>query len=393
MSEYVQASGEKPRLVIVSGYGHDPFTPRGQRTSWLVEELGRRWDVELIAMDHKPSSAKPGGTGTRTASLRRLAARLLYSVLLDRSEPWAFRRFRRGLSGAEGAVLIVSPWSPAVYASRALAKAGIPYVVDAGDPWLLTFGDSRLPRAAWRIRRDEGFLWKRAAGAILTTEPQREALAEQFPGLEILVRPNGYRPVAPPPPAPPREPGVLRIAHYGILSATRIDPVPLLLELARSGRWREIELDQYGDDFGAGLDRLDGLVRIRHLEPVPWERVVAGAGAYDLALAIAYPFPKLLPSKAIEYSTLPIPRLALTNAIATDALRRFAAERGGWLAVSAGEADIAAKVADFLDRGWTPSELAPDPRDAWPAVAAEVATFASQLLDRRTRPTAEVTAR
>jgi len=373
-------------LVVVSGYGNDKLTPRGQRTRWLVDALRGDWEVEVVAMPEKPSSARPGGTSQRRAGLRRLAGRIVYGVLLDRWEPWAVRRFWRWRPEAEGAVLIASPWSPVVYASRRLVAARIPYLVDVGDPWVLTAEVDLAGAPTWRAHRDETFLWEHASAAIVTTGAQANSLRALFPELPILIRPNGFTVVDLPPPVErQRDPSVLRLAHFGILSASRIDPVPFLADLARSGRWRLIVLDQFGDDFGVGMDRVPTGVSVRHHTPRPWSEVIASAADYDAALVIAYPLPKLLPSKTIEYSTLPLPRIALTNPDPADALRQYAADHSGWCPVSNGEPDIADRVAAHVDRSWSAAELAPRAADAWPAVAVKLADFTSEQLGEGSR--------
>ena len=303
--------------------------------------------------------------------------------MLDRWEPWSFRHLRNWRPGAGAGLIIASPWSPAIYAARRLARAGIPYALDVGDPWVLTAKVMKPPTPPWRAPRGEKALWSQAAGAIVTTEAQAADWRGLYPQMPLLIRPNGFKPVeAPVRPGVQRDGHgrVLRLAHFGILSAGRIDPVPLLTELWRSGRWRSIEFSQFGNDFGAGLDRVPIGVEVIHHDPLPWHEVAQRCGEFDAVLVVAYPSSALLPSKAIEYSTLPLPRIALTNADPSDALRHFAADHEGWLAVSNGEPDVAARVEQHLAREWTEAELAPDPDDAWPAVSARIVEFLEQVL-------------
>lgn len=375
---------DRRRLAIVSGYGRDPYTPRGQRTKYLVEALQEHWDTALLAFENHRWAATRDGSKARLAPARRLAAKALGTVLLDRWEPWSVRHLARWRPVCDGAVLIASPWSPAVYAGRRLVAAGIPYVLDLGDPWVLTHADPLMVPVG-RATRAERFLWEHAAGAVLTTEAQRAPFQEMFPDLPMLVRPNGYNVVEMPSPARERtDSRRLRIGHLGILSRYRVDPVPMLLELAHSGNWDEIELIQYGEDFGAGLERLrDAGVRVEHNESRPWAEVARRLPELDLMLVVAYPLPMLLPSKAIEYSAVPLPRMALTNPEAEDALRLFSAAHQGWLAVSPGEPDIPARVLAHVERDWSAAQLAPLPEDAWPAVASSVADFVNERLNRR----------
>ncbi len=369
--------------MVVSGYGYDEVTPRGQRTKRLVEALGNEWDVELVAIEGHRWNASPDGSDPRFARLRAPLVRTVRKGLLDRWEPWSIRNLARWRPHADAALLIASPWSPVAYASRRLAQAGIPYVVDVGDPWVLTAGDYEPPVPLRRARRAERFLWEHAAGAIVTTTPQHEPFQKMFPELPILVRPNGYKPVnsAPAPAAAPHDPEKLRVAHLGILSVQRIDPAPFFLELQRSGLWRSVELNQFGEDFGTGLDRLVAAgVRVEHNAARPWREIVTQASEFDAVLVVSYPLPVLLPSKAIEYSALPLPRIALTNPNPDDALREFARTHAGWLAVSNGEADLARRVKELVRRPWSADELAPAPEDAWPVVAAQIADFVTSCL-------------
>jgi hypothetical protein len=378
-----RTGGARRRLIIVSGYGNDALTPRGQRTRRLVEALGD-WDLDLIAMRDKPSSARPGGTSPRRAAFRRQVGALLYRVLFDRWEPWSLRHLRGWRPDADAALLIASPWSPVVYASRRLVKAGIPYVVDVGDPWVLTSDAKMPPPPPRRAGRAERFLWEHAVGAVVTTRAQFERLHAMFPDLPVMTRPNGYKPVESRGPVitpRPRDDSRLRIAHFGILSAGRIDPVPFLADLQRSGRWRSIVFSQFGDDFGVGLDRVPEGVRVEHHSPRPWDAVIESAPEFDAALVVAYPLPALLPSKAVEYSTLPLPRIAVTNPDPDDALREYARDRAGWLALSNGEPEIGRRVWEHIERSWSAAELAPAEEDAWPAVATRIAEFVTTCVD------------
>jgi hypothetical protein len=200
-----------------------------------------------------------------------------------------------------------------------------------------------------------------------------------FPDLPIMIRPNGYKPierVTALPASMPRDASSLRIAHFGILSPARIDPVPFIVDLQRSGRWQSIVFCQFGDDFGVGLDRVPlDVVRIERHPPQSWEEVVERAPEFDTALVVAYPLPALLPSKAVEYSTLPLPRIALTNPDPDDALREYVQNHQGWLALSHGEPDIGRRVWEHVQRPWSPTELAPSAEDAWPEVTAQIAEF------------------
>ena len=193
-AERQQARSSQPRLVVVSYAAHAPFSPRGIRTRELLERLQDEWTIELVA---RPSAAgSTGGAHRPVRSLIRRAGRRVHSALLfDKYELWSRRRFRSWSPDADGALLIAFPFSPVFYASRRLAERQIPFVVDAGDPWVLTGADPAVSGAALaRARTAERQLWATAAGAILTTEAQARALSALFPHLKLLVRPNGFAP-------------------------------------------------------------------------------------------------------------------------------------------------------------------------------------------------------
>lgn len=340
----------------------------------------------MVAMPGKPSYALPDGSTPRRVRLRRRAVTPLRKVLLDRFEPWSARRLFRWRPDVDAAVLIGAPWSPIVYASRRLVAAGIPYVVDVGDPWALT-SVGKPPIPLRRATRAERFVWKYAAGAVVTTRSQQAQLQAHFPDLEIMVRPNGYTPIEHLPTrsrARPVDDGSLRIAHFGMLAPTRIDPVPFIRELHRSGLWRSIVFSQFGEDHGVGLDRLAlDSVRIEHHPRQPWEQLVERSSEFDAALVVAYPRKMQLPSKTVEYSTLRLPRIALTNADPDDSVREYVADRPGWLVVSNGEPDIARRVWEHVRQPYSARRLAPRAEDAWPVVADRIAEFVSRCVGRR----------
>lgn len=370
------------RLAVVSGYGLKTLTPRGQRTHWVVESLERGWDVELTALPAEEPAAGVA-TGNGSPPWRRLAGDAVRSTLLDKWEPWSMRRLGRWQPQVEGGLLIAYPWSPVTYAARRLRDAGLPYVVDAGDPWVLTSPgtDTRL-LAKYRGRRAEGEIWSGATGAVVTTRQQADVIASHFPALPILIRPNGYDPIpdgiAATAPTEERDPEHLRIVHYGMLTFVRVDVSKLLERLAAAGRWKRITFTQYGDDHAGMLARAPASVEVEFRPALPWVEVLACASQYDVAIVVGNWLTGQLPSKAIQYMTLPIPRLALSERESDDALAEYVSGRPAWLALAKDEPEAAERLRRHLEHEWSAADLAPPPEEAWPRVAERIAGFVEQ---------------
>jgi glycosyltransferase involved in cell wall biosynthesis len=374
--------GKRPRMAVVSWNAAQPFSPRGERTRALAEALRAHWDVELIG-------GPPRGPGSRpragaAALLRRRARAVADLVLLDKHEPWSRARFRRWPADVDGALLIGYPFSPVSEAARALRAAGVPYVVDAGDPWVLTGPGPNRFVGRWRSLRAERRLWAGAAGAIVTTREQARVLSSLFPALPLLVRPNGYEPVGPataPVDAPLRD-GRLRLVHFGNLYAARLDVRGFLEQLRATGPWAEISLTLYGQDWTGILRRPPSGVTVRLEDPLPWPAAVRTAREFDLALAVGNVNPAQLPSKAVQYLALPIPRLALVESLAhSAALGEYVSDKPGWLVVGLDTPDPGTAVAQHLSRTWTAAALHPPASEAWPVVAGEIAGFVEKCLN------------
>ncbi|HKB50515.1 MAG TPA: hypothetical protein VKC63_03695 [Solirubrobacterales bacterium] len=354
------------------------MAPRGQRTQNLVKELGKRWEVELVALPPQTFGRRDAPVA-RQPFLRRMLGSLMRSVALDRWEPWSVRRLRRWQPDVDAALLVGYPWSPVSRAARRLASLGIPYVVDAGDPWVLT-EELALPRtiSIWRSKRAELPIWHGAAGAVVTTPQQGDRLQRMFPHLHILVRPNGYVPTPVPaaaPGRPSRDPTSLTLAHFGTLSGIRVDVGPLLAALQRSGHWRTITFAQFGDDYAGMLMRVPKGIRVDRHPSQPWEEIVARVCDFDAAVVLGNQRGDLLPSKTVQYLTLPIPRLAVTAGESEEALAVYAEAQPGWLVASAEEAEAPQRLWEHLAHDWSEPELAAPAAESWPNVAAEVASF------------------
>ncbi|MEZ5079025.1 MAG: hypothetical protein R2725_16475 [Solirubrobacterales bacterium] len=369
------------RIAVVSLHAHRALAPRGERTRHLVARLRRDWEVELVAPPAAMATGGAAGSG-RSSLPRRAAARAVAATLLDKWEPWSARNLGRWQSRVDAALLIGHPFSPLVYAARRLRAAGIPYAVDVGDPWVLTTaGHGMRGVALWRARRAERRLWQGAAAAVLTTAGQAAGVSEVSPELATLVRPNGYDGSSPPGEwaiAPVTAGSPLRIAHFGMFNNQRLDPRPLLARLAGSGLWSRVSLAQFGDDFAGFLDRPPAGVEVERHPAYPWQQVLNRATDFDLAVVVGNVNPSQLPSKAVQYLTLPIPRLAISRG--DDSLAAYLADKPGWLVLGAEREDAPAAVRAHLDRNWSAAQLDAPRSESWPAVADAIADFLERRL-------------
>jgi hypothetical protein len=347
--------------------------------------LERDWSVKLVAA---PASSDVSGSTHVGRSLGSKVANFVHSsILLDKFELWSLRRLRAAHRGVSGALLIGFPYSPVAYAARHCIRHGIPYVVDMGDPWVLT-ADRPLVRGLgrYRARRAERDLWANADGAIVTTERQARELRQIAPQLDVLVRPNGYS-AAEVGSGARRDRArflgsVLRLAHFGELSSVRVPVEPLLAAIARSGRWHHVEFHQYGSDWTGRLRAQRDVGVVVH-SPRPWPEIVDLASRYDAAIVIANRDPKQLPSKTIDYLQLPIPRVAVVGDEASDSVVDYVADKPGWITVRADGGDAADRIAKHISRLWAPADLRPPSSESWESVAASVAAFVERTLRHR----------
>lgn len=366
---------------MVSYLARSSFSPRGVRTRRIIEALADRWQVQLI------SGPPPRDAGRRSVarhgwdySLYRLHA----SLAMDRYEAWSIRHLACWRAKGDGALLIGYPFSPIAYAAYALRRAGVPYVVDIGDPWTLTARAlGTEPHSPWRGGQAERNVWGAAAGAILTTEPQAAALTEMFPRLPTLVRPNGYDEAnvsALPVRVPPTD-GELHLGHFGRLYGPRVDVGRALNGLARSGNWRRVVVHQFGEVERGTLDSVGKEVQVIIQPARPWREIQQTSARLSAVLVVGNVSPAQLPSKVIDYLTLPAPRVALVRGRGDDAIVEYLRDKRGWLVAAADSPDLAAKIDAHLDREWTDAELGPPSAEAWPIVAERVATFIAERFD------------
>ena len=114
----------------------------------------------------------------------------------------------------------------------------------------------------------------------------------------------------------------------------RVDVMPFLRRLSRSGMWKWIEVHQFGPDRTAALAEPPPRVKSVFHAPRPWSDVIGTTRDFDAAIAIGNLNPAQLPSKVIDYLVLPVPRIAITANPQLDATARYVADKVGWLVMS-----------------------------------------------------------
>ena len=373
----------KRQAIVVSFAGGAPNSPRAQRARMIATAFERDLSlpVEQIPAPGRPYAVDAGIAPGATLP-RRAALKLLSPFVLDQYEPGAFRLFRRWTPQGLGAVLIGWPFSPLFWAARRLVAAGVPYVLDVGDPWVLTPKEDTQEwgRLSGRLAGAESYLWEHAAGGVVTTAGQAEALGALFPRLQLLRRPNGYfdvrgdAPWPDPRPGPSRE---LRLVQFGSVYPVRLAIGDWLSRLRREGGFDRLHFVNYGASGAPELLESDDpgvVVEVR--APVELRETWLVARDFDAAVVTGNKDPAQLPSKAIQYLTLPIPRLGLTADDGHDELTRFAGNKPAFLAVDIRSADGPALALAHLRRPWSERELWPAVSESWPAAAREVVEFA-----------------
>lgn len=384
-SDIIESRADSAPVIAMVARAFRTFSPRLTRRRLVAEALAAAgWRPIFWPDVQEPTIAE-----SKTSRPIRREARVLAEkyLLLDRFElASAFGRHQLKRLAIDAGYLAVPTFSTPIAAAKSLRSMGKPYVVDTGDPWALhgpVFDERRLVRI--RARRLERQLYEGAAGVVVTTPSQAATLSAMFPGKPILTRVGGFQGVPDPPliPSGPRGNGpVLRLAHFGRFDRpVRLDPLPFLESLAAAGIWDEVVLTQFGPDPRMLPEPSRPDVTIEHRDLVPWPEAVRQAERFDAALVIGNsPAHRMqLPSKAIEYLSLPIPRIALSSG-QDDALYRYALDGPGYLVVLDGDMAAGRLVADHLRRDWDPREMEAPPGESWGAVAEEVARFVGRCI-------------
>jgi hypothetical protein len=369
--------------------GDLPISPRIQRTAHLTSALEREFGLRVARV--------PDDLARRRGSSppRGLVRKALGPLVLDHLEIPARMMTRDWRPSGRGALLIGWPYSPIYVAASRLVAAGVPYVVDIGDPWVLTDPtpvpwSRRLSQR--RAKAAETFLWRHAAAGVVTTETQARSLRALFPRLELLVRPNGYLAAGEPPVgALPADvvvgDGELRLVHFGAINSARVSIGRWLSSVPGAAGIRRVRLANYGPvDRPELLQAGNPAVSVETYEPVDWARACQIARTFDAAVVIANANPAKLPSKAIQYLTLPVPRIALTAGGDGGELAAFAANRPGFIAVDLDSREDIPRMRSHLRRAWSGEELRPSPGDSWAEVAREIVEFAVRSWDRAAPP-------
>jgi hypothetical protein len=384
-------------LVSFAEFAGDlPISPRVQRTAHLTTALEGELEFPVARVpDHLGQALQPA----EESLARSLARKALGPLVLDPLEVPARRVMRGWKPSGRGALLIGWPYSPISVAASHLVAAGIPYVVDIGDPWVLT----DLTPAPWRRRLSllrakaaESFLWRHAAAGVVTTETQASSLRALFPDLELLVRPNGYLTAADDDALDRRTSraemasgGELRLVHFGSINSARVPIGEWLSTLRGAPGIRRVRFANYGPvgrpEF---LQSGDPAVVVEAHDPVDWARACQIARNFDAAVVVANANPAKLPSKAIQYLTLPVPRIALTPSSNGGELAAFAAQRPGFIAVGLDSPEDIPRMITHLSRVWPEEELSPSAGDSWAEVAREVVRFTIESWERARPPRA-----
>jgi hypothetical protein len=371
-------------VVALSGAVPIHLSPRGQRTLHLMNALQAYGQVERVGGDNIPQWLA-GSSERKTSSwYRQLVRRLVYRVLIDKYEISVWRELRRWRPSADVVVLVAHPCSHLSIAARKLSRKGIPFVVDIGDPWILTNSSPEVGGLSkWRAQRQERRVWNLAAGVIVTTQAQGDALRELFPHLRVLVRPNGYSPIddikdqrvsA----ASTRDPNELHLVHYGSLYGRRVNFRKIFQRLSESGKWQKITLHQYGSDWEGALESISDTIEIDHRSPISWAEVIAGAHAFDAAVVIGWRNVAQMPSKTVQYLTLPIPRIAISTSDDGDALAAYVADRPGWALIDDVSEQAAQIVADHVAKQWSDTELQAPKDESWAGVERLLGAFVNE---------------
>jgi glycosyltransferase involved in cell wall biosynthesis len=294
-------------------------------------------------------------------------------------------------------VITSSPPESAHAVGRALARRGVPWVVDLRDAWSFEPIRPPFPTAfqRWIDRRLER-RWLRSADAVVcVSRPAADDLRARL-GIEPRLIPNGWDPDlieagADDAGAPILDPERVSLVYTGRFGSYGRDPAPLIRALGELGRSdaeaaSRLELVVAGPltEGEAELMRTDvSPARIVVSGTLTRERAIALQRAADALLLLASPRrSQLVNFKLFEYLATERPILAL--AAGTEA-GRVAEEMGG----DAVAADDVAAIVDALRRlaagGLPPPDASAREAYSYPAVAERMAAVAEEAVASRRR--------
>jgi hypothetical protein len=208
----------------------------------------------------------------------------------------------------------------------------------------------------------------------------------------LLVRPNGYLAADEPgvqaaPADAGTDDGELRLVHFGSINSARVPVGEWLSALPGAAGIRRVRFANYGPVSRPELLQTgDPAVALEVHDPVDWGRACQIARTFDAAVVVANANPAKLPSKAIQYLTLPVPRIALTVSGDGGELAAFAARRPGFVPAGLDSPEDIPGMIDHLRRSWSDEELSPSAGDSWAEAAHEVVRFAIQSWYRTGAP-------
>jgi hypothetical protein len=120
----------------------------------------------------------------------------------------------------------------------------------------------------------------------------------------------------------------------------------------------------------------------------PWSVILRHASQFDAAIIVGNHNPVQLPSKAIQYLTLPIPRIALVNGDPDDALTCYLSNKPAWAVVPAEDPDPAARVRTLLASEWQRAAFTPPLSESWTVVDEVLREFILQVTGAAGKPAA-----
>jgi hypothetical protein len=141
-----------------------------------------------------------------------------------------------------------------------------------------------------------------------------------------------------------------------------------------------VTLTQYGPDWKGHLSNLPRSIAVDIRNPIPWREAITESARHHLALVVGAHDPSQLPSKAVNYLTLPIPRFALTTGRTDDSVARYIQRFAGWLAAPADAPELPQRIAAHVQRDWDPDVLAPPVSESWPDVIDQLSSFITESL-------------